>query len=342
MTLGCLPRRPVWFCWLWVAFVLVPCTSREAVPAAPPPPVLLVQSDLTDLRLGEVTGVDWTAMPGADVPNTLCSVHVDAPARLAVASRKLTRREREGCTAAAQGKLIESLIGRRAVLAMTGGASFALTSDILYRALAGKVPGPNGALAPNHAMRWRELDASLPDAPIQVLFPPDGSIERRIISELILYEGCANRVAAGLPADPIKRLAICTALRTDRAVTRATDKTAVAAWLHSQGNAAVALVGIATLLAEPDLETALPLDGTAPNFANMAEGRYKAALPVYLLIVMPPHTASSVAARVGPLLAETAIGPLGKLPRRGLAPLAAEDRVKLRVSLGRAFDDAGD
>ena len=137
------------------------------------PPLLFVQSDLTDLRPGDVTGLDWVATPGDDVPSALCAARPDSPARLALVSHKLTRRQREACAAAAHGKLIESLIGHRAILAMTGGASFALTSDILYRALAGKVPGPNGVLAPNHAMRWHELDATLPDAPIQVLFPRD-------------------------------------------------------------------------------------------------------------------------------------------------------------------------
>jgi phosphate transport system substrate-binding protein len=322
-----------------MALVLMSGAAQGAVAATP---LMLVQSDLADLRPSEVTGVDWAVTPGAELPNALCAARSDAQARLALASRKLTRRQREGCTAIAQGKLIELLIGRRAVLAMTGGASFALTSDILYRALASEVPGGNGVLAPNHAMRWRELDADLPDAPIQVLFPPDGSIEQRIVSEMILYEGCAKLVSRGLPADPIRRFDICTALRTDRAVTRATDKIDVAKWLHDQGDAPIALVGVAVLIAEPDLETALPLDGVIPNFANIADGRYRAALPVYLLTIMPRHTASSVAARVGPLLAETAIGPLGQLPRRGLAPLSAEDRVKLRVSLGREFEDAGD
>ena len=306
------------------------------------PPLLQLQSDLADLRPGDVTGLDWIATAADDVPNALCVTRPDTSARLALASRKLTRREREACAATAHGKLIESLIGRRAILAMTASASFALTSDILYRALASKVPGPNGAFVPNHAMRWRELNANLPDAPIQVLFPPDGSIEQRIVSEIILYEGCESHATTRLPEDPIRRFAICTDLRTDQVITRATANMVVATWLRGQGAAAIALVGIAALLAEPELETALPLNGVMPDFANIASGQYKAVLPVYLLTIMPPHTASSIAAAVAPLLAETVIGPLGRLPHRGLAPLNADDRVKLRASLGREFENAGD
>jgi phosphate transport system substrate-binding protein len=197
-------------------------------------------------------------------------------------------------------------------------------------------------MVPNRAMRWRELNAGLPDAPIRILLPPPASIESRILAEIVMYEGCAEQGSASLPADPLKRLAACTNLRTDAAVSRITEKQTVSAWLQKQGSSAVALVGVAALLAEPDLQNALPLDGVAPSFANIADGSYRAMLPIYLLTVIAPETARSIAGVAGPLLAESAIGPLGKLPRRGLAPLAAADRVKLRVKLGREFADAAE
>jgi phosphate transport system substrate-binding protein len=305
-------------------------------------PVLLVQDDLADLGPAEVTGRDWSTTPRADLLRQFCAARSDAPARLAIASQRLTRRQRDSCAASKDGKLIEALIGRRALIALTGGAIFGLTPDILYRALARDVPGPGGKLAANKAMRWRELDASLPDAPIRVLLPPPGSIENRIVGEIVLYDGCASQAAVSLPTDPIKRLAECTTLRTDAAVSRIADKQTVSAWLRKQGAGAVALVGVAVLLAEPDLQTALPLDGATPSFANIAHGRYRAVLPVYLLTVISPASARAIAAIAGPLLTEATIGPLGKLPRRGLAPLAAADRVKLRANLGREFEDAAE
>ncbi len=225
---------------------------------------------------------------------------------------------------------------------MTGGATFALTPELLYRALARDVAGPDGKFAANHVARWHDLDANLPDAPIRILLPPADSIENRIVSEIILYDGCATSSGSILPADPLKRMAICTTLRADTAIARAADKPTVTAWLRAQGNAAIALVGVAVLLAEPDLQTALPLDGVTPSFANIADGHYRAVLPVYLLTVISADTAQAVAGITGPLLSEVTIGPLGKLPRRGLAPLAAADRVKLRMSLGREFENAAD
>ncbi len=321
---------------------LLPVLLAVLCPAAAAQPLLLVQSELADLRPAEVTGLDWNAKPRGELPNRFCATRPDASARLALASQTLTRRQRDACAAAKGGRLIESLIGRRAVIAMTGGASFGLTPDILYRALVRDVPGPDGALAANRTMRWRDLDPALPDAPIRVLLPPVDTIENRIVAEILLYEGCAARAATVLPADSIKRMAVCTTVRADSTVARASDKFTVSAWLRSQGGAAIALVGVAVLLAEPELETALPLEGVTPSFANIADGRYRATLPVYLLSVLSPATARAVASVAGPLLAESTIGPLGKLPRQGLAPLAAADRVKLRLNLGREFENAAD
>jgi phosphate transport system substrate-binding protein len=329
------PRRLLRQCLpfaLLVALAWPDCASAQ--------PALLVQDDLADLRPGEVTGLDWATTPRADLHRLFCTARTDAPARVALVSTGLTRRQRDTCVVGKGGKLVEALIGRRAVIAMTIGATFGLTPDILYRALARELPGPDGKLAANRTMRWRELNASLPDAPIRVLLPPVAAIESRIVSEIILYDGCASRPGVVLPKDPIKRLAVCTTLRTDSAVTRATDQQAVSAWLHKQGAAAVALVGVAVLLAEPELQTALPLNDVAPSFANIADGHYGAVLPVYLLTVISPATARTTAGLAGPLLAEAAIGPLGKLPRHGLAPLSAADRVKLRLNLGRKFENA--
>jgi len=304
--------------------------------------ILLMQDDLADLTAGDAGSRDLTITPRADLLRQFCAERAGAPARLAVASQRPTRRQHDACAAAKDGRQVEALIGRRALFAMTAGATFGLTADMLYRALARDTPGAGGKLVANRVMRWRELDPSLPDAAIKVLLPPANSIEHRILSELILYEGCAAKTTARLPVDPIRRLAVCTNLRSDSAVARRTDKQAVSMWLSRQPAGAVALVGVAILLAEPDLRTTLPLDGVTPSFDTIADGRYAAALPVYLLTVIGPANARTIGGIVGPLLAEASIGPLGKLPRRGLAPLSAADRVRLRATLGRAIDKAAE
>ena len=92
----------------------------------------------------------------------------------------------------------------------------------------------------------------------------------------------------------------------------------------------MALVGLETVVAEPELENALPLDGVAPGFASFADGTYPATLPVHLL-VLQAGAADEAAEAVRALTAESAIGPSGALARRGLAALPAAGRVRLRA-----------
>lgn len=299
-------------------------------------PALFVQDDLADLHPGEVTGAKWTAVPAADVSARFCTASVSA---LALTSRALTRHERDHCAALGHGRLVETLIGRRAVLAMTLGTSFGLTGSLLYRALAHDVPDVSGRLVSNSVTRWRELDPALPDELIRVLVPPTGSAESRIVSDVVLYEGCSSVAGPMLPFNADERLSQCTTLRTDAVVAHPTNRS-VSAWLHDQGRAAVALIGVATLLAEPDLETAMPLDGVIPSFATIADGSYRAVTPVWLLAILSPGSRQVIATVTNSLLSESSIGSLGKLPQRGLAPLAAADRIALRSTIGRAVEYA--
>ena len=80
---------------------------------------------------------------------------------IALMTRGLNRRERDTCAFAGDGKLVATLIGRRAVLAMTIGSRFGLTPELLYRALARDILGTDGRFAANTVMRWHELDPAL-------------------------------------------------------------------------------------------------------------------------------------------------------------------------------------
>jgi phosphate transport system substrate-binding protein len=315
--------------WLLLGLVLAWPAAAQIAP--------LVQDDLADLRLNDITGLQWITVARGDLATRFCDPHGVA---LALMTRGLSRHERDTCGSVGTGRLVTMLIGRRAVLAMTIGGRFGLTPELLYRALAREVAGADGRLAVNTVMRWHELDPALPDAAIRILLPPVGSAEDRIVSDITLYEGCSAVAGRALPRDNVRRQALCTTLRGDAVVTRAANTVSTYAWLRSQGPAAVALIGISTLLAEPELETALPLDGVTPSFTTIADGSYRAVLPVWLLAVVSSDNARAIAGIAGPLLSESAIGPLGRLPHRGLAPLAAVERVKLRATLGQEFERA--
>jgi len=84
----------------------------------------------------------------------------------------------------------------------------------------------------------------------------------------------------------------------------------------------------------------MPLDGIAPSFTTIADGSYRAIMPVWLLAILSPGSGQAIATVINSLLSESSIGSLGKLPQRGLAPLAAADRVTLRSTIGQAVEYA--
>ena len=272
----------------------------------------------------------WVPRDRDALLGALCAPRDGPVLRLALTTRPPSPWQRGMCTDTAAAGLTDRVIGRRVLLAFGGESPPALTGELLYRALTGFVAGPRRDLVANPALRWRDLDPALPDAPIRVLLPPQDTAEARILTEMVLPAGCLAAGGAELPGGPADRVALCTGLRDDAAVARAGRGGGVSAWLRSAGPASVALVGLDTVVAEPELQRALPLDGVVPRFASLADGTYPATLQVHLL-VLQAGAPDAAATAIGALTAESSIGPGGTLARHGLAALPAAERVRLRA-----------
>ncbi len=284
--------------------------------AAPPP-----------LLVGDFA---WSSRGRDALLGGLCAPRDGPVLRVALTTRPPSPWQRDICVDTAAAGLTDRVIGRRVLVAFGGDSPPVLTSALLYRALTGFVVGPRHDLLENPALRWRDLDPALPDAPIRVLVPPDGSAESRILTDMVLQAGCLAAGGADLPGTPADRLALCTGLRRDSAVLRAPPGGPVYPWLHGAGPSAVALVGLDTVAAEPELQGALPLDGVVPRFTSLADGTYPATLAVHLL-VLQAGAAEAAANAISVLTAESTIGPGGALARHGLAALPAAERVRLRA-----------
>ncbi len=290
----------------------------------------VVEDVLAELAPPGVAGGGWSALRSDALLGALCAPRFGSVLRIGLTTRPPSRWQRDACAAAAGAVLSDRVVGRWVLLAFGGKSAPPLTAGLLYRALAGRLPGAAGRLLPNQAARWHDLDPALPNVPIRVLLPPDGSLEARILAEAVLPEGClAAAGAADPPGGPEAGTALCSDLRGDAVVTRAERGLGVAAWLRGAGPSAVALVGLETVVAEPELDTPLPLDGVSPRFATLADGSYKAMLPVHVLVLqagVPDEAADAVLS----LTSESAIGPGGLMAVHGLAPLPAVERVRLR------------
>jgi phosphate transport system substrate-binding protein len=289
-------------------------------------PQLLLDETLAELAPAPVAGNVWSVLGREALLGAFCAPREGALLRVALTTRPPSDWQHAACIAVAGAALTDQVVGHQVLLAFGGASPPPLTSALLFRALAARVPAASGGLVDNRAASWHALDPSLPDWPIRLLLPPDGTAEARILREVVLYRGCVATVRPALPRLAGECEALGADARGDAAVARAGPGGA-ASWLRTEGASAVALVGLGTVVAAPELENALPLDGVAPALASIADGTYPGAVPVHLLVLRAGVPADAVRA----LTAESAIGPMGTLARRGLAALPAAERVRLRA-----------
>ena len=107
------------------------------------------------------------------------------------ASRRIKSSEFKNCQKNGVKDIIEVKIGYDGIaLANAKEATiFILSRKDIYLALAYKVPGPDGKLMNNPHNTWKDVNASLPNAKIEVLGPPPTSGTRDAFNELALGGG---------------------------------------------------------------------------------------------------------------------------------------------------------
>ena len=315
---------------LVLAALLLAGLTGGAGQAATVRPQALVEDSLAPLAPAPVVGASWSALGRESLLGALCAPRDGKLLRVALTTRPPSRWQHAACVAVSGAALWDRVVGHEVLLAFGGAAPPALTSALLYRALAARVPDAARGLVTNRAASWHELDPALPDGPIRILLPPDGTAQARILRDRVLYGGCVAAARAALPGLAGACASLSAELRGDTVAAPAGPDRRVAAWLRTEGASAVALVGLGTVVGEPALENALPLDGVAPGFASIADGTYRGTLEVHLL-VLQAGVAADAAETLRALTAESAIGPMGVLARRGLAALPAAERVRLRA-----------
>src|SRR5579871_4114700 len=272
---------------------------------------------------------------GAAAIAAACDQGLGPVPRIVLLSRPLTGEETERCHRAADADLLAIVVGHQAVALVVPATApvFAVAAPDLFAAL-----GLHAAHAQAAPTAWNDVNPGYPKLPIGLLTPPAGSAAARLFDGRVLQPACGAAPVAGAPADPAARATYCGALRSDLAVVqRDGGVDAVAKWAASapQGQ-----LGVVTIDELRHLDTAvvpLPLDGALPTAANIDSGRYPAAEPLRLVIVMPhaidPEHRDQAWRLAFDLVSETSIGPLGSLASAGLVPLAPEARADARAQV---------
>ena len=250
------------------------------------------------------------------------------------ASRRIKPGEYKDCADHGAGALMEVQVGidGLAFAQARRGPAFRLTPALLYRALAAT---PGGR--PNTARLWSEIDPGLPAVPIQVYGPPTTSGTRDALAELILTKGCeAWDPQAGPLAqrDPEAAKALCTRVREDGVYVDAGENDNLIVQKLQSNPDAIGVFGYSYLAENADSARGLAIDGIAPTYAAIADGRYPGSRPLFLY-VKKAHLGAVPGLRAFLKLYAANWGPDGPLVRRGLIAAPTDVRARAAAVIAR-------
>ena len=257
-------------------------------------------------------------------------VGVDHP-DITNASRAIKKSEQEKCAANGIKDIIEVKIGYDGiVLANSKKADqIELTRKDIFMALAKEVPGKDGKLMANPYKTWKDVNSSLPPVAIEVLGPPPTSGTRDAFVELAM-EGGAKKfesLAALRKEDKKAFQNIAHTLREDGAYVEAGENDNLIVQKLQANPNALGIFGFSFLDQNSDVVQGSMVDGEAPTFENIADGKYPVSRPLFFY-VKKAHvgTIPGIAEYLAEFANEKAWGAEGYLADKGMIPMPDAER----------------
>lgn len=323
--------------------------AQPVKPPPGPPTVVVAMSPHAEPVLGELIDLKQTgAKPELLFDLKLQSSHESlhqicrgepGDPRVAMTTRALPIGLARECGALAKGELVKIELGRDPIiLAVRSEAkTIALTPNQIYQALARDVPAGD-EFRRNVAIRWSDIDRTLPPMDIRFQLPPTTDHRRHIFDTLVLEDGCRTEGQIKSIYVASQRTARCTNTRIDRVREIGRDH-AVRALLEAPVGT-IGVIGPGDLIEAEGKLVAIALNGVLPTRATIQEGSYGFSASQWLFVRRDPAEAH-VDPRIGREMArltlaarsEDMIGPNGKLMTTGLMPLADDEREAQRTSL---------
>ena len=198
----------------------------------------------------------------------------------------------------------------------------------------------DGQIVANPYRKWSEIDASLPDAPIQVFGPPPTSGTRDAFVELVMHPGCeAFAAIAALEGDA--KAEVCERMRQDGPFIEAGENDNIIVQRLAADPVALGIFGYSFLFENSDKLKPVAVDGVVPDADTIASGEYAISRPLFIYVknahrgVIP-----GLDEFLTEYVSEESLGPDGYLPERGLIPLADAEReaVRAAVAAGTPID----
>ena len=208
---------------------------------------------------------------------------------IANASRKIKGTELEVCAAAGVTDIIEVRIGYDGIVFASdiNGNSFAFTPEDWYKALAAE-HFIDGVLTPNTFTSWNQVNADLPDQPIQAFIPGTKHGTREVFEEKVILAGCEDggfldaMIAAGIDEDTAEGK--CMDVRKDGlSVDVDGDYTETLARIEADTNG-IGVFGLAFYENNTDKLQVATMSGVVPTTESISAGDYPVSRPLYFYI----------------------------------------------------------
>lgn len=262
------------------------------------------------------------------------SAGADAP-DIANASRPMKLSEWEQCQKAGVTDIVEIKIGFDGIVIANdkAGATYDLTREQIFRALAAEVPSGAG-FAKNTARTWKDVDASLPGEVIRAYGPPPTSGTRDAFVELAMEAGArkvpalealhkADEKAFKARAHSVRQDAWIDAGENDNAIVQTLTKTP----------GALGVFGYSFLEENMDQVKAAKVEGVAPTLAAISDGSYPLSRSLFIYVKKASLEAKpGVRAFVDAFVSDAASGDNGYLQSRGLIPLPADQHAAQKAA----------
>ena len=255
------------------------------------------------------------------------------------ASRRIKASELKKCKANGVTSITEVKVGYDGIVMANSKASplLKLTRRQIYLALAKTVLGTDGKLVANPNKKWSDVDPSLPDLKIEVLGPPPTSGTRDAFAELALEGGCKTfpAIKAMKKKNKKRYKAICHSVREDGAYVEAGENDVLIIRKLEANPKAFGVFGYSFLDQNADRVQGSLIEGNAPTFENIAEGKYPVSRPLYFY-VKNAHVGAvpGIKEYLSEFTAEKAWGDEGYLTDKGLIPMPVAERQKFKTNAG--------
>jgi len=268
------------------------------------------------------------------------------------ASRRIKKSEFDKCQANGVKEIVEVKIGYDGIAIANSrkAPQFKLSCKDIFLALAKDLPDPkdpeSGKLVPNPYSTWNEINPELPAYRIEVLGPPPTSGTRDAFAELAMEGGCkqfawinqikkdskkAKKAGDKKLARQLKSRykAICHGVREDGKYVEAGENDNLIVQKLEANPKALGVFGYSYLEQNEDRIQGSLVDGVAPEFELIANGKYPVSRALYFY-VKKAHVGKIPGIRefLGEFTSDNAWGDEGYLIDKGMIPMPTEEREK--------------